>query len=199
MLLIASSVPAASLKELIALARAKPGSLNYASAGAGTSQHMGAELLKTMARIDLVHVPYKGGAAAIADLLGGQVQMQIEPLPTALPHIRSGKLRALGVTSPARLPILPDVPTVAEAAGLPGYELLIWFGLLAPAGTPSAIVQRLNREVARANASPDVRERFAQQGADPLPAQTPEQFGLFIQREIKRWAEVVRVSGAKVD
>jgi len=198
-LLIASSVPAASLKELIALARAKPGSLNYASAGAGTSQHMGAELLKTMARIDLVHVPYKGGAAAIADLLGGQVQMQIEPLPTALPHIRSGKLRALGVTSPARLPILPDVPTVAEAAGLPGYELLIWFGLLAPAGTPSAIVQRLNREVARANASPDVRERFAQQGADPLPAQTPEQFGLFIQREIKRWAEVVRVSGAKVD
>ena len=198
-LLVGPAVPAASMKELIALARAKPGSLNFASAGAGTSQHMGAELLKSMAKIDMVHVPYKGGAAAIADLIGGQVQVQIEPLPTALPHIRSGKTRALAVTSTARLPVLPDTPTLAEAAGLPGYELMLWFGLLAPSGTPPAIVQRLNREIARANTSPDVRERFAQQGAEPSPAQTPEQFSAFIQREIKRWAEVVRVSGAKVD
>ncbi|MBC7780435.1 MAG: tripartite tricarboxylate transporter substrate binding protein [Proteobacteria bacterium] len=198
-LLVGNSVAASSMKELIALARAKPGVLNYASAGSGTSQHMGAELLKAMAKIELQHIPYKGGAAAITDLIGGQVQIQIEPLPTALPHIRSGKTRALAVTSPARLSILPDTPTLAEAAALPGYELMIWFGLLAPANTPRPIVQRLNRETARAIASPDVRERFAQQGADPSPAQTPEQFGAFIRREITRWAEVVRVSGAKVD
>ena len=198
-MLVGAAVPATSMKELIALARARPGTLNYASAGAGTSQHMGAELLKTMAKIDMVHVPYKGGAAAMTDLIGGQVQLMIEPLPTAMPHIRSGKTRALGVTSPARLPILPDTPTIAEAAGLPSYELMIWFGLLAPAGTPAPIVQRLNREIARANVSPDVRERFAQQGAEPASTQTPEQFGTFIRGEIKRWAEVVRVSGARVD
>jgi len=197
--LVTPSLPAASLKDLIALARAKPGTLNYASAGAGTSQHMGTELLKTLAKIDLVHVPYKGGAAAIADLIGGQVQLQIEPLPTAMPHIRSGKVRALAVTSRNRLPILADLPTIAEAAGLPGYELIIWFGLLAPADTPRPIVQRLNREVLRAIASPEVRERFAQQGASPSAAQTPEQFGAFIRAEITKWAEVARVSGARVD
>ncbi len=148
-----------------------------------------------------------GADALIAGAIDGgederdtsQVQVQIEPLHTALPHIRSGKTRALAVTSTARLPVLPDTPTLAEAAGLPGYELMLWFGLLAPSGTPPAIVQRLNREIARAITSPDVRERFAQQGAEPSPAQTPEQFSAFIQREIKRWAEVVRVSGAKVD
>ena len=197
--LVTAQLAATSMKELIALARAKPGSINYASAGAGTSQHMGAELLKALAKIDMVHVPYKGGAAAMADLLGGQVQLLIEPLPTALPHIRSGKVRALAVTSRARLPILPEVPTVAEAAGLPGYELIIWFGMLAPADTPRPIVQRLNQEVLKAVASPEVRERFAQQGATPSAAQTPEQFGLFIRREITKWAEVVRVSGAKVE
>jgi tripartite-type tricarboxylate transporter receptor subunit TctC len=197
--LVSAQTPANTMKELLALARAKPGTLNYASAGAGTSQHMGAELLKAMAKVDLVHVPYKGGAAAIADLLGGQVQMQIEPLPTAIPHLKTGRLRALAVTSPQRLNVLPDMPTVAEAAGLPGYELMIWFGILAPAGTPRPIVMRLNKEIARAIAGPDVRERFAQQGADPAAPQSPEAFGAFIQREIKRWAEVVRVSGAKVD
>lgn len=197
--LVTPSLPAASMKDLIALARAKPGTLNYASAGAGTSQHMGTELLKTLAKIDMVHVPYKGGAAAIADLIGGQVQLQIEPLPTAMPHIRSGKVRALAVTSRTRLPILPDLPTVAEAAGLPGYELIIWFGLLAPADTPRPIVQRLNREVLRAIASPEVRDRFAQQGASPSAAQTPEQFGTFIRAEITKWAEVARVAGARVD
>jgi tripartite-type tricarboxylate transporter receptor subunit TctC len=197
--LVTPSLAAASMKDLIALARARPGSLNYASAGAGTSQHMGTELLKTLAKIDMVHVPYKGGAAAIADLIGGQVQLQIEPLPTAMPHIKSGKVRALAVTSRSRLPILGDLPTVAEAAGLPGYELIIWFGLLAPADTPRPIVQRLNREVLRAIASPEVRERFAQQGASPSAAQTPEQFGAFIRTEISKWAEVARVAGAKVD
>jgi tripartite-type tricarboxylate transporter receptor subunit TctC len=187
------------MKELVALARARPGALNYASAGAGTSQHMGAELLKTMARVDMLHVPYKGGAAAIADLMGGQVQVQIEPLPTALPHVRSGKVRALAVTSPGRLPVLPDLPTVAEAAGLPGYDLMIWFGLLAPAGTPAPVVRRLADEVGRMLATPEVRERLAQQGADPMPRQSPEQFGAFIEKEIRRWAEVVKRSGARVD
>ena len=197
--LVTPSLAAGSMKELIALARAKPGSLNFASAGAGTSQHMGTELLKAMAKIDLVHVPYKGGAAAMADLLGGQVQLLMEPLPTAMPHIRSGKVRALAVTSRGRLPILPDVPTVAEAAGLPGYELIIWFGLLAPAETPRTIVQRLNLEVLKAIASPEVRERFSQQGATPSAPQTPEQFGAFIRREITKWAEVARISGARVE
>jgi tripartite-type tricarboxylate transporter receptor subunit TctC len=197
--LVTPSVAAASMRELVSLARAKPGSLNYASAGAGTSQHMGAELLKALAKIDMVHVPYKGGAAAMADLIGGQVQLLIEPLPTAIPHIRSGKVRALAVTSRARLPILPEVPTVAEAAALPGYELMIWFGMLAPADTPRAIVQRLNLEVLKAVASPEVRERFAQQGATPSAAQTPEQFGAFLRQEITKWAEVARVSGAKAD
>ena len=198
-LLLSPAVAATTVKELIALARAKPGVLNYASAGAGTSQHMGAELLKAMAKIDLQHVPYKGGAAAIADLIGGQVQVQIEPLPTALPHIRTGRVRALAVTSPKRLAVLPDMPTLAEAAGLPGYELMIWFGILAPVGTPRPIVMRLNEEIARAVVSPEVRERFAQQGADAAAQQSPEAFGAFIQREIRRWAEVVRISGAKVD
>ncbi len=197
--LVTPSVAAASMRDLVSLARAKPGSLNYASAGAGTSQHMGAELLKALAKVDMVHVPYKGGAAAMADLIGGQVQLLIEPLPTAIPHIRSGKVRALAVTSRARLPILPEVATVAEAAALPGYELMIWFGMLAPADTPRSIVQRLNLEVLKAVASPEVRERFAQQGATPSAAQTPEQFGAFIRREIARWAEVARVSGAKAD
>lgn len=197
--LVNPGLAATSMKDLVAIARARPGALNYASAGAGTSQHMGAELLKTMARIDLVHVPYKGGAAAIADLIGGQVQVQIEPLPTALPHVRSGKVRALAVTSPARLAVLPDLPTVAEAAGLPGYDLMIWFGLLAPAGTPAPIVRRLADEVGRMLAAPDVRERFAQQGADPMPRQSPEQFGAFIEKEIRRWADVVKRSGARVD
>lgn len=197
--LVNPGLAATSMKDLVAIARARPGALNYASAGAGTSQHMGAELLKTMARIDLVHVPYKGGAAAIADLIGGQVQVQIEPLPTALPHVRSGKVRALAVTSPARLAVLPDLPTVAEAAGLPGYDLMIWFGLLAPAGTPTPIVRRLAEEVGRMLAAPDVRERLAQQGADPMPRQSPEQFGAFIEKEIRRWADVVKRSGARVD
>jgi tripartite-type tricarboxylate transporter receptor subunit TctC len=197
--LVNPALAATSLKDLIALARARPGTLNYASAGAGTSQHMGAELLKTMARIDMVHVPYKGGAAAIADLIGGQVQVQIEPLPTALPHVRSGKVRALAVTSPQRLAVLADLPTVAEAAGLPGYDLMIWFGLLAPAGTPAPVVRRLADEVGRMLSAPEVRERFAQQGADPMPRQSPEQFGAFIEKEIRRWAEVVKRSGARVD
>jgi tripartite-type tricarboxylate transporter receptor subunit TctC len=197
--LVNPGVAARDMKELLALARAKPGALNYASAGAGTSQHMGTELLRAMAKIDMTHIPYKGGAAAMADLLGGQVQVLIEPLPTALPHIRAGKVRALAVTSPQRLATLPELPTVAEAAALPGYELMIWFGILAPAGTPRAIVQRLNAEIAAALASPEVRERLAQQGAEPVTGQTPEQFGAFIRREIARWAEVVRVSGAKVD
>lgn len=197
--LVNPTLAATSLKDLIALARARPGALNYASAGAGTSQHMGAELLKTMARIDMVHVPYKGGAAAIADLIGGQVQVQIEPLPTALPHVRSGKVRALAVTSPQRLAVLADLPTVAEAASLPGYDLMIWFGLLAPAGTPAPVVRRLADEVGRMLSAPEVRERFAQQGADPMPRQSPEQFGAFIEKEIRRWAEVVKRSGARVD
>jgi tripartite-type tricarboxylate transporter receptor subunit TctC len=189
------SVPARTVQEFIELARSKPGQLNYASSGSGTSIHMSAELFKLMAGVDMLHVPYKGSGPALADLLGGRVAVMFDNLPASMAHIKSGKLRALAVTTPARTPSL-DVPTISES--VPGYEAMGWFGMVAPRALPREIVARLNAEVNAAVALPDVRSKLIDQGADPS-TRTPEQFGAFIQSEIGKWSKVVKASGAKPD
>jgi tripartite-type tricarboxylate transporter receptor subunit TctC len=197
LLVVHPSVPAKSVKELTALAKAQPGKLNVASSGNGTSIHLAAELYKQMAGVDIVHVPYKGSAPAVADLLGGQVQMMFDNLPVSLPHAKAGKLRPLAVTSLTRSPALPDVPTMDEE-GFKGFDATSWFGLLAPAGTPKDIITKLNAASVKALASPEMRERLAAQGADPI-GNTPEQFAAFIKVEIDKWAKIVKASGARVD
>ena len=196
-LAINPSVPANSVQELIAYGKANPGKLNFASSGSGTSIHLAGELFKTMTGVQMTHVPYKGSAPAIADLLGGQVQLMFDNLPSALPHIKAGKLKALAVTSAQRSPALPDVPTVAES-GLPGFEASSWFGLLAPAGTPKEIVARLNGEVAKWLATPEAKEKLASQGAIAA-GQSSEDFVHHIAAETAKWQKVVKESGAKVD
>lgn len=191
------SVPARSVKEFVDYAKANPGRLNFASSGSGTSIHMSGELFKMLTGVDIVHVPYKGSAAALTDLIGGQVSVMFDNLPPSMPHIRSGKLRALAITTTARYPALPDLPTMIEA-GVPGYEASAWFGIMAPAGTPKDVVARLNAEGRKILALPDVRERFDQQGAIASPG-SPEEFGEFIRAEIAKWGKVVKASGAKVD
>lgn len=196
-LIVNPSLPVQSAKELITLAKAKPGQLNFGSAGAGTSHHLGGELFNTLAGINMVHVPYKGGAPAMTDLIGGQISILFEPLPTALPQIKGRKVRPLAVTTPQRSPVLPDLPTIA-AAGLPGYDLTIWFGVLAPARTSREIVNRLNAEILKVLQSADVRERLAAQGAESI-GDNPGQFAAHIEKEITRWAAVVKASGARID
>jgi tripartite-type tricarboxylate transporter receptor subunit TctC len=196
-LVVNPALPAASVRELVALARARPGSLNFGSAGSGASQHMGGELLKSLAAIDIVHVPYKGGAAAMTDLIAGQISFMIEPIPTALPHIKSGRVRALAVSSARRAAALPELPTIAES-GYPGYDLTIWFGLLAPASTPRELIARINADVVKILAGADMRERLSAQGAEPV-GDTPEAFAAHIRSEVARWGQVVKASGAKVD
>jgi len=191
------AVPAKTVQEFIALARAKPGQINFASSGSGTSVHMSGELFKMLTGVDIVHIPYKGSAQALTDLLGGQVSVMFDNLPSSMPHIKSGKLRALAVTTAKRYPALPTVPTMVEA-GVPGYEASAWFGIVAPARTPAAIVDRLNSEVNRSLNLPEVRERLEQQGAEPAPG-TPADFGAFIKAEIAKWGKVVKASGAKVE
>jgi tripartite-type tricarboxylate transporter receptor subunit TctC len=191
------SVPAHTVQEFIAYAKANPGKLNFASSGSGTSIHMSGELFKLLTGVDMVHVPYKGSAAALTDLIGGQVSVMFDNLPPSMPHIKSGKLRALAITTTTRYPALPDLPTMEEA-GVPGYEASSWFGIMAPAGTSKEIVARLNAEARKIEAMPDVRERFDQQGAVPSPG-TPEDFDRFIRAEIEKWGKVVKASGAKVD
>jgi tripartite-type tricarboxylate transporter receptor subunit TctC len=196
-LIVPPSMPANSVKELIALIKAKPGKYNYASSGNGTSIHLSAELFKSMTGAYITHIPYRGSAAAITDVMSGQVDMMFDNLPTALPHIKNGKLKALGLTSAKQNAAVPGVPTIAEAA-LPGYEASSWFGMFAPAGTPKEIVTKLHQVLAKALASPEVRERLLSQGAEPV-GNTPEQFSEYVKIEIAKWAKVVKASGAKVD
>jgi len=191
------ALPVNSVQELIAYAKANPGKLNFASSGSGTSIHLSGELFKVMAGVQMMHVPYKGSAPALQDLIGGQVQLMFDNLPPSLPQIKAGKLRALAVTSAARAPALPDTPTVAEA-GLPGFEASSWFGVLAPAGTPPEIVNKLNAEIAKWLASPGAKEKLANVGAN-IAGGTPEDFARHIQAETTKWAKVVKESGAKVD
>ena len=191
------AVPVNSVQELIAYAKANPGKLNFASSGSGTSIHLSGELFKVMAGVQMTHVPYKGSAPALQDLIGGQVQLMFDNLPPSLPQIKAGKLRALAVTSATRAPALPDTPTVAEA-GLPGFEASSWFGVLAPAGTPPDIVNKLNAEIAKWLTSPGAKEKLASVGAN-IAGGTPEDFARHIQAETAKWAKVVKESGAKVD
>lgn len=193
-LVVHAGVPAKTVQELIALARAQPGKLTFGSAGAGTSQHLSGELFKAQAKVDLLHVPYKGSAQAMQDLLGGQVTMLFVDIPTALPHIRSGRLRALGLTAAQPSPALPDVQPLAQQ-GLPDFDLKAWYGVLAPAGTPGPVVARLGSATADILRDPQVREHLLGIGMEPL-ALDPEQSTRYIATELKRWADVVRLSGA---
>ena len=194
---VTPSLPVNSVADLIKLAKEKPGKINFASSGSGTSIHLSGELFKTMAGVDMTHVPYKGSAMAITDLIGGQVQVMFDNLPSSLPQIKAGKLRAIAVTSAQRAPALPDVPTIAES-GLPGFEATSWFGLVAPAGTPSSIVGRINADVNQWLQSPEAKEKLLAQGAVAAGG-SPEQFAAYIHTETEKWARVVKASGAKVD
>jgi tripartite-type tricarboxylate transporter receptor subunit TctC len=196
-LVVHPSLPVRSIQEFIRFAKAKPGEILYGSSGNGTGPHLSGELFNLMAGVKLVHIPYKGSPQAVTDLLGGRVMAMFSPASTALPHIKAGTLRALGVSSARRTAIAPDLPTIAES-GLAGFETSVWFGLLAPAGTPRDIIERLNREVARALADADVQRQFATQGIDALGG-TPDQFAAYIREETAKWARVVQASGAKID
>jgi tripartite-type tricarboxylate transporter receptor subunit TctC len=196
-LVVHPSVPAKDAKELIAYARARPGQLNFASAGNGGPTHLTGELLKSSAGIDIVHVPYKGNAAALLDLVAGRVQMMFSNMLTAMPHVRAGKLRAIGISSAKRSSQAPELPTIAES-GVPGFAAVPWYGVLGPPGLPRPIVSKLNTEIARALAQPDMHERFVAQGVD-LQSSTPEQFAALIKSEVVKWRKVVRDAGAKVD
>jgi tripartite-type tricarboxylate transporter receptor subunit TctC len=189
------SLPVRSVKELMALARARPGQLNYASPGSGSSTHLATELFKAMARVDIVHVAYKGVAPATTDLISGQVQMLTGDLNTLTPHVKSGRMRPLAVTGAQRSSLMPDLPTIAEA-GVPGYEASGWFGMLAPAGTPSQIVRRLNASIVAALASEDLRARLAGLGGE-VAGGTSEQFGEHLRREIAKWSKIIRTLGLR--
>jgi tripartite-type tricarboxylate transporter receptor subunit TctC len=185
-----SAVPAGSIKELIALAKAKPGQLNFASSGVGGALHLAGELFKSMAGVDMNHVAYKGGAPSMADLVGGHVEVMFSPMVVAVAHIKSGRLRALGVTGAKRWPTMPDVPTVAEA-GVPGYEVTGWYGVLAPGGTPRAIIARLNMEISQILKLPDIRQRLAGFDLEPV-GNSPEQMASHINMELVKWAKVAK-------
>ena len=190
------SVPAKSVAELIALAKAKPGSLNYASSGAGTGTHLAAELFKNVAGVDIVHVPYKSAGTAISDLIGGQVHLMFSTLPSVIPHVKAGKLRALGVSTAKRSDAAPDIPAIGES--LKGYEVGTWFGVLAPAATPRPVIDLLGREIARITKMPDVRERLLSLGAEPV-GNTPAEFAQYIRIELPKWAKVIRSAGITPD
>jgi len=196
-LVVHPSVKANTLEELIALAKAQPNVLNYASSGPGTPYHMAGELFKAMAGVQIVHVPYKGSSGARTDVLGGQVQMMFDAITTMAPMARAGKVRALATTGKTRSSVLPEVPTVSEA-GVPGYEAVIWLGIMAPAGTPAPIIERLNGEINKVLNDPQVKAAWAKQGATPM-SMSPREFGDFLRADIAKWAKVVKISGAKVD
>jgi tripartite-type tricarboxylate transporter receptor subunit TctC len=192
-LVVHPSLPVKSVAELVAYAKANPGKINFASTGNGTSQHLSAELFKTLTGVDIVHIPYKGSAPALTELLAGTVQIAFENLPTMLPHIQSGKLRALAVTPAKRSAIMPDLPTIAEA-GVPGYEASVWFGVLMPAKTPRAVVDRLHDEIMKALETPDLKMRMAALGAEVVGL-GPDQFVAYLGNEIPKWAKVVKAAG----
>jgi tripartite-type tricarboxylate transporter receptor subunit TctC len=196
-LIIHPSLPAKTVKEFIALAKAHPNKLNYATGGSGSSAHVIVELFKSMAGVQLTHVPYKGVAQATTDLIAGQVQMSFNSTSTALAHMQAGRVRALAISTAARSAAAPGLPTVAES-GLPGFDASIWQGIFAPARTPNEIITRLNREITGALGTTDVKDQLGAQGVDAQPS-TPEQFAVFIRAEIAKWAKVIKTSGAKVD
>ena len=196
-LVLHPSVPAASLSELIELSKKKPGALNYASSGIGTSTHLCGELFKSVTHVELQHVPYKGGGPAVADLLGGQVQLMFATLPTVLEHVRAGRLRAIGVTGSRRFAGAPEIPTIAEA-GLAGYEVSGWSGLFAPARTPRAAIERLAAETAKILADPALKERFLAQGVEPA-VKMPDEFAAFVDAELAKWRKVVASSGMQAN
>ena len=197
-LMVHPALPVRSMRELIALARARPGQINYASSGNGTPPHLAAEMFKSAAGVNIVHVPYKGAGQAMIDLVGGQVQMAFAIVSAALPQVQAGKVRALGVTSPQASPLVPDLPTLNEL-GLRGFDVKGWNGFVAPAGTPRAIVAKINAEAMRALKQPEVVQRLKGAGYDAAAENSPEQFADFIKAELAKWTKVVRESGAKVD
>ena len=197
LLVVNPSVKANSVREIVDLARAQPGKLSYASGGLGTTSHLAGELFKSTAKVDIVHVPYKGNSPAIADLLSGQTQLSFATMPTVLPHVKAGKLRAIASIGLARTIALPDVPTVAES-GLPGFEVSNWIGLFAPAGTPADIVAKLNAEVQKIMQSPDVQKRLEAEGARFIPT-TPGQFASFQREELIKWAKIIKDANIKAE
>jgi tripartite-type tricarboxylate transporter receptor subunit TctC len=196
-MVVHKSVPVKTLKDFIALAKAKPGAMNYASSGTGSQYHLTGELFKTMSGTDIVHVPYKSSSGARNDILGGQVQMMFDTIATMSPSVEAGLVRALGTTGDERSPILPDVPTISEA-GVPGFRASGWVGIVAPAATPKPIVERLNAEIRKILNSAEIKESFAQQGVTPLSMTAPE-FGTFIAAEIEKWAKVAQTAGVKIN
>ena len=196
-LVVHPSVPAKSVAELIRLAKSQPGRINYASSGTGSASHLAMELFKNMAGVDLTHIPYKGSSPAVIDLIGGQVQAGFNNLIPALPHVKSGRLRALGVSGPARSAAMPEVPTIAQS-GLPGYEALQWYGVLLPSRAPRVIINRLHQEITAILQQPDVRERLTHEGGDVIGS-TPEQFASHIEREIEKWARVVNAADIRAN
>ncbi len=196
-LMVRPSLPVSSVKELIAFARKNPAKLVYASGGNGTSQHLTTELMKSMSSTYMLHIPYRGAGPAMTDLLGGQVDLMFDNLPTALPHIKAGKLRGLAVTTASRSPLAPELPTMAES-GLPGFELSTWFAFFAPAATPRAIVDKISGDMRRVLAQPDMKERLAAIGVD-VRGSTPDELATFQRAELAKWGKIVKDSGAKVD
>ncbi|HEX4327588.1 MAG TPA: tripartite tricarboxylate transporter substrate binding protein [Burkholderiales bacterium] len=197
LLVVHPSVPVKTVAELVALAKAKPGVLNFASAGSGGGAHLAGELFKTMAGVDLVHVPYKGTGPALLDVVGGQVNLMFAGVSAAMPHVKAGKLRPLGVSSLARLKSAPEIPTISES-GVKGYEIASWLGVSAPAGTPARIVNRLNAEIAKAVQQPDMAERLAVDGAESQVT-SPEVFTRYVETEVRKWGKVIRDSGTKAE